>query len=268
MSVPFSRPALWLLAGHLGIMGLAPVAAQDLEWFEKRVTEKRLDNGLTILIYERPGAPVVSFYTLVDAGSAQEVAGITGLAHMFEHMAFKGTSRIGTRDFAAESAALERVDEAYHAYDRERRQRRGPDPERLAELEAAFEAARKEAGRWVVKSEYTEIIERAGGVGLNASTASDRTDYQYSLPANKVELWAYLESERFRDPVLREFYTERDVVMEERRTSTESQPVGRMIEQMLSAAFTAHPYGYPTIGYMSDLQAFSREDAEEFYEKG
>ena len=249
------------------VLFVAPVAAQDLEWFEQRVTERQLDNGLTVLIYERPGAPVATFYTYVDVGSAQEVAGITGLAHMFEHMAFKGTTRIGTTDFAAESAAMDRVDAAYHAYDRERRKRVGSDPERLAELEAAFDEARKEAGSFVVKNKFTEIIERAGGVGINATTNADRTVYFYSLPANKVELWAYLESERFRDPVLREFYTERDVVMEERRLRTDSQPIGRTIEQMLSAGFTAHPYGYPVVGYMSDLQSFTREDAEEFYRK-
>ena len=245
--------------------GAMPAGAQDLEAFEQRLTEHRLENGLTFLIYERPGAPVVSFYTYVDAGSAQEVAGITGLAHMFEHMAFKGTSRIGTTDIEQESAALAKVEAAYETYDRERRKPTGSDADRVAELKSAWEQAREEAAEFVVANEFGEIIKRAGGVGLNATTGADRTDYFYSLPANKVELWAHLESERFLDPVMREFYTERDVVMEERRLRVESQPIGRLIEQMLSAAFIAHPYGYPGIGYMSDLQAFSRGDAEEFY---
>lgn len=240
--------------------------AQDLASFEKNLTRHTLDNGLTFLIYERPVAPVVSFYTYVDAGSAQEVAGITGLAHMFEHMAFKGTSRIGTRDIDAERAALAEIDSAYAAYDRARRAL-GADEAEIVRLEEAWKAAREKATEFLVRDEFSEIIDRAGGVGLNASTSSDKTDYFYSLPANKVELWAYLESERFLDPVLREFYTERDVVMEERRLRTESQPVGRLIEQMLAAAFIAHPYGYPTIGYMSDLQSFSREDAKAFYDK-
>ncbi len=242
------------------------MAGQDLESFEKRVTEHRLDNGLTILIYERPGAPVVSFYTYVDVGSAQEVPGITGLAHMFEHMAFKGTSKIGTSDYEAEVEALKRVNEAYHAYQSERLAPRGPDPDKLAELEAAFEVTQEEAKTHVVANEFSEIIDRAGGVGLNASTGADRTDYYYSLPANKVELWAYLESERFLDPVLREFYTERDVVMEERRLRYDSQPIGRLIEQFVSTAFIAHPYHHLGIGYMSDLQSFTREDALEFYD--
>ena len=251
----------------LSALAAVPIWPQDLASFEKNVTEHRLDNGLTVLIYERPGAPVVSFYTYVDVGSAQEVPGITGLAHMFEHMAFKGTTKIGTKDFEAEAKALAEVDATYHAYDAERRRPGGADPERLAELEQAFKDAQEKAREQVIPNEFGEIIDRSGGVGLNASTASDSTDYYISFPANRVELWAYLESERFLDPVLREFYTERDVVMEERRLRTDSQPVGRMIEQLLAAAFTAHPYGQPTIGYMSDLESFSRQDALDFYDK-
>ncbi len=243
-----------------------PVFSLDLASFEGKVTEHRLDNGLTFLIYERPGAPVVSFFTYVDVGSAQEVPGITGLAHMFEHMAFKGTTKIGTKDYEAEAEALARVDKTYHAYDAERRRPSAADPERLAELEQAFKDAQDAARELVVPNEFGEIIDRSGGVGLNATTASDKTDYFISFPANRVELWAYLESERFLDPVLREFYTERDVVMEERRLRIDSQPIGRLIEQFVSTAFIAHPYHSLGIGYMSDLQTFTREDALEFYD--
>ncbi|MDH3255189.1 MAG: insulinase family protein, partial [Acidobacteriota bacterium] len=251
---------LLLVAGLTGVAG-----AQDLASFEKGLTEHKLKNGLTFLIYERPGAPVASFYTYVDVGAAQEVPGITGLAHMFEHMAFKGTTRIGTSDYEAEVKALTEVDRAYHAYAAERA-KRSVDQERLEQLKAELKEAQKKAGEFIVANEFGEIIDRAGGVGLNASTSSDNTDYYYSLPANKVELWAHLESERFLDPVLREFYKERDVVMEERRLRTESQPIGRMIEQFVSAAFIAHPYQQPVVGHMSDLQSFSREDAADFYD--
>src|SRR6185436_10249508 len=119
----------------------------------------------------------------------------------------------------------------------------------------------------VVKNEFGEIIDREGGVGLNAFTNTDETGYVFSLPGNKLELWAYLESERFRDPVFREFYKERDVVMEERRLRTESQPIGRLIEQFVTTAYVAHPYKQPVVGYMSDLMSFSREDAEAFHHK-
>ena len=224
-----------------------------------------MPSGLTFLIFERPEAPVVSFFTYVDVGAAQEVPGITGLAHMFEHMAFKGTSKIGTTDYAAEKVVLDKIDKAYHAYDNERHKTGKPDAEKLKELEKAWREAQEEADKFIVKNEFGEIIDREGGVGLNAGTSADSTVYFYSLPANKLELWAHLESERFIDPVFREFYKERDVVMEERRMRTESQPIGRLIEQFNATAFTAHPYKQPVVGYMSDLQSFSREDAAKFY---
>jgi len=186
---------------------------QDLASFEKRLTEYRTPAGLTFLIYERPEAPVVSFFTYVDVGAAQEVPGITGLAHMFEHMAFKGTSRIGTTDYASEKKVLKKIDDAYHAYDTERHKVGGPNPEKLKELEKVWKDAQEEADKYIVKNEFGEIIDREGGVGLNAGTSSDSTVYFYSLPANKLELWAHLESERFLDPVFREFYKERDVVI-------------------------------------------------------
>jgi predicted Zn-dependent peptidase len=184
---------------------------------------------------------------------------------MFEHMAFKGTTVIGTKSYKAEAKALEQVDRAYAALAEERTRQGGPDPAKIEELEQALKQAQDEADKQIVSNEFGEIVNRAGGVGLNAFTGADTTGYMFSLPANKVELWAYLESERFRDPVFREFYKERDVVQEERRMRTESQPIGRMIEQFLCTAFIAHPYGQPTVGFMSDLQSFTREDAKDFY---
>jgi predicted Zn-dependent peptidase len=235
--------------------------------FEKRITVKKLANGLTIIICERPEAPVFSFFTHVDAGSVQDPMGKTGLAHMFEHMAFKGTSVVGTKDFAAEKTALAKVDAAYHAYDAERLKPAGPDAAKLASLKQALKDAQEAADQYIEKNEFSRIVDRAGGVGMNASTGSDQTVYFYSLPANKVELWAYLESSRFLDPVFREFYKERDVVAEERRLRTESTPGGRLSEQFSATAYIAHPYKQPVVGYMSDLQSFTREDAEAFYKK-
>ncbi|HEY5911069.1 MAG TPA: pitrilysin family protein [Verrucomicrobiae bacterium] len=255
-----------LLAVFLAVfLPVRPAPAQDLSSFEKKLTEHRLPNGLTFLLYERTEAPVVSFNTYVDVGAAQEVPGITGLAHMFEHMAFKGTTKVGTTNYVEEKAALEKVDRAYHAFDQERQKHGGGDAEKLKGLEKAWKDAQEEADKYIVKNEFDDIVEREGAVGINAGTGSDATVYFYSLPANKLELWAYLESERFRDPVFREFYKERDVVMEERRLRTESQPVGRLIEQFAATAFTAHPYKQPVVGYMSDLMSFSREDAEQFH---
>jgi predicted Zn-dependent peptidase len=251
----------------LALLAVTAASAQDLASFEKRITLETLDNGLTVLILERPEAPVFSFFTHVDAGSAQEVPGITGLAHMMEHMAFKGTPKVGTRDWKAEQAALERVETAYVAYDRARRNPTGADEAEVARLEKAWKEAIDAANQHVEQNEFSRIVDRAGGVGMNAFTSSDETGYFYSMPSNRLELWAYLESERFLHPVMREFYKERDVVMEERRMRTESQPTGRLIEQFLSTAFTAHPYGQPTVGWASDLRAFSATDAEAFFRK-
>ena len=240
--------------------------AQDLASFEKRITLKVLNNGLTVLVCERPEAPVFSFFTHVDVGSDREYPGITGLAHMFEHMAFKGTDKIGTNNYGDEKGALERVEQAYQAYDRERRGEAKQDDKKVPELEKAWKDAIAEAQKYVVTDQFGEIVERRGGAGLNAFTSHEETGYFYSFPSNQVELWAYLESERFLHPVLREFYKERDVVHEERRLS-ESQPFGRLLEQFTAAAYTAHPYGQPVVGWSSDLESFSAVDAQNFYRK-
>lgn len=260
-------PRLFLsLVCFLVVLGSA-AQAQDIASFEKKITVKKLTNGLTVIIMERPEAPVFSFNTHVDVGSTQEDVGITGLAHMFEHMAFKGTDKIGTTNYPAEKRALEEVERAYAAYQRENLKENDRDPKKVAELEAAWRQAIQKADQYVVVNEFGEIVESQGGVGLNASTDLDETNYEYSLPENRLELWAYLESERFLHPVMREFYKERDVVMEERRMRTDSSPVGRLIEQFLGVAFMAHPYGRPTLGWPSDLRTFSATDASEFFRK-
>jgi predicted Zn-dependent peptidase len=247
------------------VLSVTMVHAQDLGSFEQHVTEHTLKNGWTFLLVERPVAPVFSFITRVNVGSAQEGAGQTGLAHMFEHMAFKGTPRIGTKDYQTEKIALVALEEAYQAYQTEKLSRNA-DAEKVKVLFDLFKLRQKEASQYVIKNEFGDIIEREGGVALNAFTGADVTGYFYSLPANKVELFAYLESERFLEPVFREFYEERDVVMEERRLRTESQPFGRLLEQFVSTAFMAHPYHHPVIGYASDIQSYTMTDAKQFYE--
>jgi predicted Zn-dependent peptidase len=257
------RNSLSLLIALLSTGALA----QDVASFEKKTSVKTLANGLTIVVCERHEAPVFSFYTLVDAGAAQDPKGETGMAHMFEHMAFKGTTTIGTSDYAAEKVALEKEEDAYLALQRERLKRVGRDPKKVEELEKAFIQDQEEADKYVKKNEFGEIIESQGGEDLNATTAEDETSYFYSMPVNRLELWAYMESERFLHPVLREFYQERDVVYEERRMRTESSPIGRMIEQFLATAYMAHPYRNPDVGWPSDLQSLTRTDARQFFDK-
>lgn len=239
--------------------------AQDVASFEKRVSVKKLKNGLTVLLMERPEAPVFSFHILVDAGSAQDPKGGSGLAHMFEHMAFKGTPVIGTNDWAKERVLLADLEKAYQAYDAERRKLVGRNDKTVKDLETKWRALQDKAEAFVTQDEFSEIVENAGGVGLNASTGADETRYYYSLPANQTELWAYLESERFIRPVYRQFYKERDVVLEERRMRTDSSPIGRLVEQLLAASFTAHPYQVSGVGWQSEISSVTATQAEEFF---
>ena len=255
----------WQIACFVLVVS-AVALAQDVASFEKRVTVKKLPNGLTLMICERPEAPVFSFFTLVDAGSAQDPLRETGLAHMFEHMAFKGTDTIGTTDYAAEKSALEKVEVAYAAYIVERDKRVGQDPAKLKQLEKAWKDAIAVADKYVKSNEFGKIVEQNGGEDMNAFTSYDETGYHYSMPENRLELWAYLESERFLHPVLREFYKERNVVIEERRMRTDSNPFGRLLEQFTEEAFAAHPYHRPTVGWMSDLNYFSATDAQKFFD--
>ena len=239
--------------------------AIDLASFEQNVTEYTVKNGWTFILVERPVAPVFAFMTAVNVGSAQEDTGRTGLAHMFEHMAFKGTPRLGTKNYEEEKKALEELERAYLAY---QEARLGPtsDAQRIEDLSNVFKDKQQAAAKFVQKNEFSDVVEREGGVAVNAFTGADVTGYFYALPANKIELFCYLESERFLHPVFREFYEERDVVMEERRMRTESRPVGRLFEQFVVTAFTAHPYHHPVIGYASDIQSYTMTDAKEFFE--
>ena len=243
------------------------LGAQDLKEFEKKVTEFSLSNGLHFILAERHDAPVVSFHTYVNAGSVDDPSGETGIAHMFEHMAFKGTETIGTNDWAEEKPALAAIEDAYDKLDAERNKGPKADQARIGVLQLQLKRAIDKAQTYVVPNEYTRIIEQNGGVGLNAGTALGSTEYYYSLPSNRIELWFFMESQRFLHPVFREFYKERDVVMEERRMRIESNPQGKLIEDFLATAFEAHPYRNPGVGWPSDIASLRVPEAQAFYEK-
>ncbi len=260
----FTKVAAGVLGG---VMGLCAASAQDLKSFEQKITTKVLPNGLTILVCERPEAPVFSYTTFVDAGDVDDPGGQSGLAHMFEHLAFKGTTEIGTTDYAAEKVALEKVEAANAAYEAEFRSPVGADPKKLAELKDAFQKAQAEAHKYVVPNQFTEVAERNGANGLNAQTGLDETEYYWSMPENRLELWAWLESGRLADVVPREFYKERDVVLEERRMRTDSNPFGRLLEQFQATAYVAHPYGRPGVGWPSELSQITATEAMAFHRK-
>lgn len=235
----------------------------------------KLDNDMTFLIYPSKRAPVISGVIRFDVGGKDEVPGKTGIAHMFEHMAFKGTQRIGTTDYKAERKALDALEKIAVTFDRRRAEigrqveqgKLAPAAakEQLAEARKPFAAAQAAADKFVVKNEFDQIYDREGGSQMNASTSGDATTYFISLPANRLSLWMRMESERLTMPVMRQFYSERDVVMEERRMRQDNSPTGQLWEQMLAAAYTASPYGYPVIGFESDIQNLKANEAAEFF---
>src|ERR1039457_2290829 len=258
-------PAVFLLVALL--LAVSAASAQDLKSFEKRITVKVLPNGLTLVICERHDAPVFSYTTFIDAGDVNDPTGESGLAHMFEHLAFKGTSQIGTTDYAAEKVALQKVEEANDAYEAEYLKPVGRSEQKLAELQKAFLAAQAEAEKYVIPNQFTEVAEANGAHNLNASTGLDDTQYFWSMPENRLELWAWMESSRLSDVVPREFYKERDVVMEERRMRVDSNPIGRLEEQFFATAYVAHNYGRSDIGWPSEVGQINATEAMEFHKK-
>ncbi len=233
---------------------------------EERVIEHRFDNGLLLLVVERHNAPVVSAYITVGVGSVHETNETRGVAHLLEHMRFKGTKMIGTTDYAAEEPLLQEVWALGSELDRLRlapeknREQIGLLEQQLAELQSRHK-------QYVVKDAFAQIYSENGGVGFNAFTSKDLTTYLISLPSNKLELWALIESDRMRNSVLREFYTERDVVREERRRSYDTDPGRRLYETLITNAFTMHPYRNPIIGWHSDIANLTLEETQAFMDK-
>ena len=232
------------------------------ERVSKQLTEFRLENGMKFIVLERHQAPVVSFLTYADVGGVNEPKGKTGVAHFLEHLAFKGTKNIGTRNYQAEKPLLERLDELAKQIQAATAAKNND----VARLKAEFERVEAEAALLVKQNELGQIVEQSGGVGLNANTSVEATRYFYSFPANKLELWMSLESERFLEPVFREFYKEKNVILEERRLRVENSPIGQMIEKFLDTAFKVHPYQRPVIGYEQDIRNLTREDVQKFFD--
>ena len=229
----------------------------------KRVTQFQLDNGMKFIVMENHDAPVVSFVTYADVGGVDEPDGKTGVAHFLEHLAFKGTKEIGTTNYEAEAPLLDRLDLIFSQMKAAKAAGKTEEAQKLAE---EFAKVQTEATQYVEQNALGQIIQTAGGVGMNAATSSDWTTYFYSFPSNKLELWMSLESERFLDPVFREFYKEQEVILEERRMRTDNSPVGQMVEAFLGTAFSKHPYQRPVIGYNEDIRNLTRQDVQKFFD--
>ena len=231
---------------------------------EEKVVEHTMKNGMKLLLVERHTSPTVSAWIRFRVGSVDERSDERGLAHLLEHMLFKGTTTLGTRDYAAEKPILDKIEETALAVTAEKAKRDKADREKVTSLEKRLAALEADASKFVVKDEFFELYSKNGGTGYNAFTSRDGTTYLINLPANKLELWAAIESDRLQNAVLREFYTERSVVMEERRRSYEADPENKLWETFVASSFLAHPYGQPTIGWMSDIENLTRTKAERF----
>jgi len=231
---------------------------------EERVREHTLKNGMKLLMVERHTSPTVAAWIRFRVGGVDERSDERGVAHLLEHMLFKGTKSLGTTDYAAEKPLLDQIEATAQQLIAEKLKRDKADKATVERLQKALDDLEAKAGKYVVKEEFAEIYARNGGVSYNAFTGKDGTTYLISLPANKLELWGAIESDRMKNPVLREFYTERDVVMEERRRSYDTEPENRLWETFLATAFNAHPYGQPIIGWMSDIRNLTRTKAEGF----
>ena len=256
------------------LLALAPLAAQDLP-----VTAHTLANGLRILLVERHDEPSISCGWVARVGSADEHPGMTGIAHLFEHMMFKGTRTIGTRDARRDGELNALQDQTVAGIRAEldllrERLRRGEisdlsDPKvrtpRHQQLLDTLDRQVKEQRALIVKDELDSVYKRFGATGMNANTTQDRTFYHIDVPANKLELWAWLESDRLRNAVFREFYSERDVVLEERRLRVEATPTGKVEETFNAMIWQAHPYSWPVIGWPSDITTVTRDQADAFF---
>ena len=240
--------------------------AAGFEDVEQKISEHFLSNGMKFIILERHDAPVFSAHIHVNVGGTDEVIGNTGMAHIFEHMADKGTTTLGTKDYEKEKAIMDRMDEVYDELRVEWAKGNRADQEKVKQLETEFKKLQAEVAQYIDSEEISKILEQEGVVGKNASTSADATRYYASLPSNKIELWMVLESEKFLNPVIRDFFKEKDVIKEERRWRVESNPTGRLFEELKGIAFLAHPYGEPLIGHMSDINTTTRAEALKFFE--
>lgn len=279
-----STAALLTLLAPLALLALSPsLAAQTPTGAELPVVERVFPNGLRFLVLPRPGAPTVAFVTQYRVGSVHEAEGESGIAHLLEHMLFKGTTTIGTTDHAAELALFPRIDAVQDSI-RALRGRRGTSVDapaaaaaaaavdagvdaQIETLAARLKSLEDSARIHVVPNAFDQILSRNGARGLNATTTYEATTYYVELPANRARLWFTLEADRLLNPVFREFYAERDVVAEERRMRVETSPGGLLWERFLATAYQVHPYGTPVVGKMEDIQNFTRRQAEEYFRR-
>jgi predicted Zn-dependent peptidase len=257
-----SAPPAPRLLAILILLLLPWAAAQDQ--LKENIYAYTLSNGLRVIMVVRDFAPVIDFNLTFDVGGVDEPEGLGGIAHMVEHMAFKGTRSIGSYDIRAEEKALEALELAASALKVARDA--GATGEALAAFEEDFAAAKAAAQALASPNALDALFTDNGAQSLNASTAYDRTSYTVSLPANRLELYARVYADVLTNPVFRSFYEERDVVREERRQRSEDSPEGVLYEAFLAEAFQEHPYGRPLIGAVNEIEGYTATAARGIFE--
>lgn len=234
---------------------------------EDKVTVHRLRNGLTFVFMERHKIPTIATVYGFKVGAVDEVTGFTGISHILEHMAFKGTTRIGTTDFEKEKVVMERVNELGAEWSKELRKGGLADKKKIEKIEGEMKKLEEEQKKYIVNLEIMDLYQKVGGIGVNASTGIDMTSFTANLPSNQLETWCLIESERMKDPVFRQFYTERSVVQQERKQSVGSRPLLQLMEAFTATAFLAHPCRNPVIGWASDIESVTLEEVKAFRDK-
>jgi len=233
------------------------------EYFKSKVVEKRLKNGIVLLMMDRGFSPTLAFHISFRVGSADESYSTIGAAHMLEHMLFKGTDKLGTKDYSKEKPILNRIEAVGETIDRLKLE--NPGSGEIKKLEIELKKLQTEQAEFVISSPYDMLYTSNGGVMFNASTSKDMTGYYIQLPSDRIELWADTESARLKNPVFREYYNERDNVYEERLMRYQSSGDGLLQEAFYSTAYSAHPYRHPTIGWDSNIKYMSINDVKKFY---
>ena len=256
-----------ILIGLLLVIAILTAQAHAARDYTPDVKIHEYPNGLVLIVVEDHDWPTVLCYRLHRVGSVNEHAGITGSAHLLEHMMFKGTGEIGTWDYEAEKPIMKEIDCLVDEIDRERAKGLNDyqlvDRKKIASLWKQVKQLQEKQRKYIRKNEIDYIYSTNGGRGLNASTGFDSTNYFISLPSNRLEVWAYVESQRMKDPVFREFYSERDVVHEEHRMYANT-PGGAMFATFIPSMFHAATYGHPIIGWESDIDSLRRNRVMDF----
>jgi predicted Zn-dependent peptidase len=256
------KRSLLALLALLAFTTLAVHGAVNLD-----VKEHVLGNGMKILMIPKPGVPRVVCHIYFKVGSINEKPGITGLAHIHEHMMFKGTEMMGVTDFAKDQAIDKQIDDVMGQIYREKYWKAdGGDKAKVAELQKQADDLIASEKPYVIKDDLWTLYMKNGGTALNASTGNENTGYYVTLPSNKVELQMLLESDRMLHAYFREFYSEKDVIMEERRLS-ENRPGYFFDEQVNAAFYAASPYHWDVVGWMDDLRKVTKADLIEFHNK-